>query len=74
MKKKHVKQPACQTRRIIFVASFEWVRVKQITCANCQEKTITAAAIKELMNQLSVFSLRGGEGKAASQGCYAEKK
>lgn len=46
----HMKQSACQTRRMIFVASFEWVRANKITCVNCREKIITAVAIKKLMN------------------------
>lgn len=63
----HAEQSACQTRRMIFVASFEWVRASKITarlpitCANCQEKPITAVAIKKLKNYMSVFSLCDGE-------------
>jgi len=34
-KKMHVKQSPCQTRRMIFAASFEWVKANKITCVNC---------------------------------------
>lgn len=34
----HVKQSACQTRRMIFVASFEWVRANKILPVPTAEK------------------------------------